>query len=275
MEKILVPFDFSISSTWGYYYAYELAASIGAELLVVNMYSPSVESTYSLEKLQANAPARKQEILTHLKAATQQPNGTSKSAVEVVYDIDYALKDDIANYAKRQKVDLIVMGTSGATAVASKWWGSNTSAVIKDAHCPVLAIPVGTTFEMPKNIAYATNFDVKDIDSIAQLAIVLAATQSTLHCVHIDLFSETPQANKGADFKEQLEAKFGNLPVVFNVWSAHSVEDGLEIFCRINNIDVLAMLTHERSTWSQLFGEKSVTKAMTLRTKLPLLAFHE
>lgn len=274
MEKILVPFDFSTSSSWGYYYAYEFAASIGAELLVVNMYSPSVEATYSLEKLQANAPARKQEILAHLKAATQQPNG-SQSTVNVMYDIDYGLKDDIANYARRQKVDLIVMGTSGASNIGNKWLGSNTSTVVKDAHCPVLAIPVGTTFDSPKNIGYATNFDEKDIDSIAQLAIVVAATNSTLHCVHIDLFSDTPAVNKGERFKEQLRDKFGNLPVVFNVWSAHTVEDGLEVFCRINKIDILAMLTHERSTWSQLFGEKSVTQAMTLRTKLPLLAFHE
>ncbi|BDS11706.1 universal stress protein [Aureispira anguillae] len=276
MEKILVPFDFSVSSSWGFYYAYELAASIGAQVLVVNMYSPATEATYSLEKLQANAPKRKQEILAHLKAATQRPiSSANDTSVTVTYDIDYGLKDDIANYAKRQKVDLIVMGTHGGDKTTSKLWGSNTSLVIKEAHCPVLAIPVGSTFKAAQNIAYATNFDSKDIDSIAQLAVVAAATNSTVHCIHVNLFSETPQLAEGAKFEEQLKANFGDLPVVFNVWSAHTVEDGLEIFCRVNNIDILAMLTHDRSAWDKLFGEKSVTRAMALRTKLPLLAFHE
>lgn len=276
MEKILVPFDFSVSSSWGFSYAYDLAASIGAELLVVNMYSPATESTYSLEKLQANAPRRKQEILEHLKAATQRPFAEKDSAdVKIMYDIDYGQKDDIANYAKRQQVDLIVMGTHGAGKAVNKLWGSNTSMVIKEAHCPVLAIPVGVRFKAAQNIAYATDFSSKDIESIAQLAVVAAATNSTVHCVHVNLFSEAPQISEGAKFEEQLKDNFGDLPVVFNVWSAHTVEDGLEIFCRVNNIDVLAMLTHDRSTWNKLFGEKSVTKAMALRTKLPLLAFHE
>lgn len=274
MEKILVPFNFSVASSWGYYYAYELAASIGAEIIVVNMYSPATEASYSLEKIQANASKRKTEILAHLKAATQHPNATTKP-VTVTYGIDYGLKDDIAIYAKRQKVDLIVMGTDGNEKTMNKLWGSNTSTVIKNAHCPVLAIPTGKTFKSAKKIAYATNFDAKDLESISQLGTVAAATNATVYCVHVNLFSESPKVEESVQFEAEVRASLPNLPVVFASWSAHTVEDGLEIFCRVNEIDVLAMLTHDRSTWDKVFGEQSVTKSMAMRNKLPLLAFHE
>lgn len=275
MEKILVPFNFSVSSSWGFYYAYELAASIGAEIIVVNMYSPATEASYSLEKIQANASKRKSEILEHLKAATQYPNASTDKPVNVTYGIDYGLKEDIAIYAKRQKVDLIVMGTDGNEKTMNKLWGSNTSTVIKNAHCPVLAVPTGTTFKSAKKIAYATNFDAKDIESISQLGIVAAATNATVYCIHVNLFSEKPQTEESANFEADVKANLPDLPVVFASWSAHNVEDGLEIFCRVNEIDVLAMLTHDRSTWDKVFGEQSVTKSMAMRNKLPLLAFHE
>jgi nucleotide-binding universal stress UspA family protein len=274
MKKILVPFNFSVSSSWGFYYAYELAASIDAEIIVVNIYSPASEATYSLEKLQADSPKRRVEILAHLKAATQYPTTSNTKAVKVTYDIGYGEKEEIAVYAKRQEVDLIVMGTDGNEKAINKLWGSNTSVVIKNAHCPVLAIPSGTTFKAVQNIAYATNFDAKDIESITQLGKIAKATNATLHCIHVDLFSEAPAVSKGAAFEAELNANWEGLPIVFNSWSAHNVEDGLDIFCRVNQIDILAMLTHSRSTWDKMFGEHSVTKSMAMRNKLPLFAFH-
>ena len=272
MEKILVPFDFSVASSWGFHYAYELAASIDAEIIVLNVYSPATEATYSLEKLQAHAPARKLEILAHLKAATQY---SAAKAVKVSYDISYGEKEGISVYAKREKVDLIVMGTDGNAKGINKVWGSNTSMVIETAHCPVLAIPNGTKFESIKHIAYATNFDSKDIESITQLGKVAKVMDSTLHCIHVNLFSEGAESNKSAAFEAEVKTSLEGLPVVFNTWSAHTVEDGLEIFCRVNKIDMLAMLTHNRTTWNKVFGEHSVTKSMAMRNKLPLLAFHE
>lgn len=230
MDKILVPVDFSVPSSWGFYYAYEMAESIGAEIIVLHMYLPSSEPTFSLDRLQSDAARRKQEILEHLKSATQRPLAKKESTVKVSYVIDYGSKSNIVEYAKKNEADLIIMGTHGAGNAINKAWGSNTSQVIKNAHCPVLAIPEGTSFHTTQNIAYATNFDSKDIESITQLAIVAAATNSKLHCVHINLFNGEVNEDEGKAFEAQLKKNFKDLPVTFTVWSASKVEDGLEIF---------------------------------------------
>lgn len=275
MNKILVPVDFSVPSSWGYSYAYDLAKSIGAEIIVVHIYSPSSDpanSLSTLKKMQEEAPKRRQEMEDHLKAATQQLNPSDK--VKVSYVVDYGT-NDIAYYAKVHHVDLIIMGTHGAGNALAQAWGTNTSSVIKNAHCPVLAVPQGAIFKLNSDIAYATDFDSKDIESIGQLAVVTTMTKSTLHCVHINLVSGGIDTDAAEKFAKKLKDNFAGLPVKFHSWSANNVEDGLENFCRVFEIEILAMLTHDKSTWEKMFGEKSHTRAMAMRSLLPLLAFHK
>jgi hypothetical protein len=52
------------------------------------------------------------------------------------------------------------------------------------------------------------------------------------------------------------------------------VEEGLETFIRVNHMHMLSMLTHKRTVWDRMFGEKSMTREMAMRIKVPILAFH-
>lgn len=276
MKKILVPIDFSVPSSWGYYYAYDLAAAIGAELIVMHMYLPHTDSTiledFKTQSVEQKAE-RKAEILAHLKSATQRPLG-QKSAVNITYVVDYGEKNEISHYAKLHNADLVVMGTQGGNAT-KKVLGSNTTKVIDDATCPVLAVPQGAVFGKAMNIAYATDLSATDVSSITTLAKIAKATESKLFCVHVNAFSEAIQSEKEAIFKAKLETEVTDVSLNFVAWSAMKVEDGLDVFCRVNSIDMLAVLKRNRSTWNKFFGEKSITKTMALRNSLPLLAFHE
>ncbi|HBY66519.1 MAG TPA: universal stress protein, partial [Flavobacteriaceae bacterium] len=48
------------------------------------------------------------------------------------------------------KIDLIIMGTNGATGAKEVLFGSNTLNVIRNVDCPVLAIPENFSFEKMK-----------------------------------------------------------------------------------------------------------------------------
>ena len=48
---------------------------------------------------------------------------------------------EIANYAKTEKLDLVIMGTRGRDNVASVILGSVTSRVAADGSVPLLVIP--------------------------------------------------------------------------------------------------------------------------------------
>lgn len=275
MDKIIVPVDFSSASSWGFYYAYDLAKMIGADLVAVHLYwPPYVESTYPIDIIQSIINEKEKEVLRHLKAATRAPL-SDKDPVNISYVVKPGSENTIVNVAKEQKADFIIMGTHGAGKALDKVWGTNTANVIRDATCPVLAIPIGATFKDIKNIAYATDFDQKDTAFLFQLALIATAIKANVHCVHINQADYPYEEKQEEVFRETFEENFVDLPVSYSVWSANEIEEGLETFCRVNKIDILGMLTHKKTLWDKLFGGGSVTKKMTMRTNLPLLAFHK
>ena len=58
---------------------------------------------------------------------------------EVVEESD-TVEKAIIDYAKKNNIDVIVIGTKGMTAVEEYFFGSVANAVIHHAHCPVFAI---------------------------------------------------------------------------------------------------------------------------------------
>lgn len=221
---------------------------------------------------------KEKDLLKHLQLNAQAPlvfpNDRISDPVAIHYLLESGANTDINDLAKKHDVDLIVMGTHGAGNAVEKVWGTNTAKVIREAKCPVLAVPIGAEFRSVSNIAYATDYDLNDIDNIMQLVLFATAINGKVHCIHINDVLETADAHKEALFKEKFEARFKELPVSFSVRSSTSVEDGLETFMRINHINILSMLTHKRSMWERMFGEKSMTREMAMRSFAPLLAFH-
>lgn len=278
MKKILVPFDFSVASSWGFYYAHDLAASIGAELMVMHLYLPHSETTV-LEDYQTpdqgDVHTRREQIAMHLEAATQLPIGKQNSTVKVSYIVDYGERKEIANYAKLHKADLIVMGTTGANSTVRNIVGTNTVGVLDEAKCPVLVVPEGAKFEKNMAIAYATDLTTSDVDYLTTLAKIAEMTDSKIHCVHVNKFSGSVNRLAEDTFKKLLKDRITNVNVSFTSWSAMDVAEGLEVFCRVNNISLLSVLKHTQTTWEKIFGEKSMTKTLALKKNIPLLAFRD
>lgn len=277
MQKIVVPVDFSAASSWGYYYAYEMAKQLGAELVILHLYwSPYVESTYPASQIQAIIDEKEKTVLHHLKQATLPPLGDAPDAVSRSYFIRPGSEYSIVQAAQEYGAELIVMGTHGSGNALDKIWGTNTGKVMKEATCPVIAVPPGATFESVKRIAYATDFKEKDIELLFQLSVIATAIKAEVHCVHVELVEEPfLSPNKAADdFKARFEREFEKLPLTLTTISADGVEDGLATFCRINDIHLIALLSQRRNLLDKIFGGGSTTKAMVQQTQLPLLAFH-
>jgi nucleotide-binding universal stress UspA family protein len=281
MKKILVPIDFSSASSWGFYYAYTLAKQLDAEIVVLHLYRPSYSDAIST--LDSNSSilrelmkTKAEVMMQHLKACTQPPLAEgSKHLVKVSYLVEPGVGDAITAVARQLDIDLVVMGTHGAGRAYNKVFGSNTNRVIAKSHCPVLAIPSGVRCQKIEHILYATNFDLKDIDKIEQLASIAIKLKARIHCLHVCKIDDPIDESVANYFKRQVLSHFSNLRISCTNWSANTVADGLETFARINSVDMITMLTHNKSIWDMLLGERSITQMMALRNKIPVLAFHE
>lgn len=277
MNTIFVPVDFSAASDWGFYYAYALAEQLACKLVVGHIYRPPyIENTMPVDVIRGILAQRENELMQHLRACAQPSLLQAESAgrVQIEYVLSSGADKDIVELAADSKADLIVMGTHGADGAWDKVWGTNTAKVIQNGKCPVLAIPAGSVNGGVRNIAYATDFDGKDLDNLVTLSLLASALGARLHCIHIqDVYADVDKARE-QQFAQLFHAKFPDGKVSFSVRSSTSIEDGLETFLRINNIDVLAMLTHKRSFWERLMGNRSMTRQMAQRSRVPLLAFH-
>jgi nucleotide-binding universal stress UspA family protein len=273
MKKILVPLDFSDTASWGFYYAYELAKSLNAELTALHLYWPyngrTVEDPVDLIS-NINMEIEK-EALFHLKGATTPPIYTNK-AVNVHHIAASGVDQSIADIAEQEAVDMIVMSSHGEGQSFRKIWGTNTNDTIRKADCPVLVVPPGTTFSPIQQIAYGTDFHIQeDATSLSKLSHFAAQNEANIHCIHV--YCSHPQYRNKANQSNELKAQLKAPNISYNSRSAQTIEGGLATFCRINNIDILAVSPQDKTFWDKVFGKKSITKSLLEQTKIPLLSF--
>ena len=76
------------------------------------------------------------------KQLEQTITADDRSSIEVVPVVQTAVSvpADIVEYARKQKIDLIIMGTHGRSGVQHLLMGSVAERVVRTAPCPVLTV---------------------------------------------------------------------------------------------------------------------------------------
>ncbi len=272
LNRILFPTDFSEMSKAAYKVALELAQKHGASVEVLHVYRgdfgvpvPEVMGYEMLEARRAEA-VKKMENFIALAADWQLDAVKQQSEVEMGLAVDV-----VVDYAKRHEegIDLIVMGTKGEHNLAEVMFGSVTTNVIRNAHCPVLAIPEGVTTAEVQSIAYATDFESDDMDAIHTAAAIAELFDAVLHCVRVttdgsDNSKEMAKYNELVD-KLEVEIKLSEV-------GSDSIARGLDTYVHEQGIDLLLMFRPKRTFFERIF-HRSVTKQVALNASVPVMVF--
>src|SRR6266545_5987790 len=140
IRRRLHPTDFSRASGAGFKKALDLAKASKAELLVVHVLAstvPMVGDAYVspevYEDLAASARAHGKKNVDALVAKAKKAGVRAKSVL-----LEGVPHEQIARTARRQRTDLVVMGTHGRTGLAKLFLGSVAGRVIAIAPCPVM-----------------------------------------------------------------------------------------------------------------------------------------
>jgi universal stress protein A len=144
LTRILVPTDFSDASTAALKYAVALADAFQARLHLLHVVEDLVERRWATELamvmspgLDADARRQSDEALTGL--LTREERQAYSATVATELGTPFAA---IVKYARREDIDLIVMGTHGRGRIAHLLIGSVAENVVRHAPCPVLTIPL-------------------------------------------------------------------------------------------------------------------------------------
>ena len=147
LAKILVPIDFSASSTAAVDYATILALGSGAALIFAHVAVPSPDFA---------APPDSAEGRPYALASQQDPGeATLDQVVPTASGVSFTHRllegdpaEELLALATQEQVGLIVMGTHGHTALSKLLLGSVAEAIVHRAPCP------GITLKLPRNSSH-------------------------------------------------------------------------------------------------------------------------
>lgn len=277
MKKILVPTDFSNNATKAVDYAVAIAEKAGAEIILLNTLAV-VDTTFSsrnavFEEYNNALAADLKEQLKGLQQTVEK-----KSTVNITTKFfKGGIADSILKCAIDENINLIVMGTRGASGIERMLWGSTTAGIIGNTTIPVLAIPKGAEWKGLKNILFATrHFEADDKTLIPILN--LAQLESAL--VHVAVFTDTDDEDLSDylkhgrllnTYQQTLPVRYKDVKFKTEHLEGKEFEDTIEQYIKGYDIDMLAMTTHKRSFWGSMFS-RSMTKSMAYHINIPLLA---
>jgi nucleotide-binding universal stress UspA family protein len=276
MKKILFPTDFSEVANNAFIHALEFAKIVNGELVLLHTFGlPIIENAFTpdnyytyFDSLQlAEYDIYKDQIPKLRELAQKQHLENIKLNHKIMEgDLIYSIKKAIVE----ENIDFVVMGTSGSTGWESFFIGSNTGAVVTAVNVPVLSVPVEAKFEKIKTIGFTTRFRNKDKASLRQVIKIAKRTHAEIKCLYV----KTSKSDVTEETINQWKNEFGNDAVDFIIINSDLVTETILDFVSHRNIDILAMITHKRNFFSELFNP-SLTQKMSNITIVPILAMHE
>ncbi|MFO0479045.1 MAG: universal stress protein [Bacteroidota bacterium] len=269
--KILIPTDFSKLSKVAVNYAAKMAMEFDAELVLLNVVFLDAPPRASMslksveEVMRNNAEIDSVQLISELKV---QYKGRLNITHKII--MGNLVEDIVENYAVHNSIDLIIMGTKGATGLEKYIIGSNAAGVVSNSSIPVITVPEHARFNGLKHIVYAT--DMWDLNIEAKALVPLAQLfNSTIHIVHII----EPNSKKNIEIKTittDLISELNYTKIKFKVVINDDIINGIDEYIADIKADMLAMFTRELTFFEKLFG-KSVTRQMAFHSWIPMISF--
>lgn len=277
MKQILVPTDFSACAANAISFAVQSAKILPLEITLLHSFE--INSSLYTDYMGVNKEFN-QRLLNEsgekLAGIKQSIEKDDEIITDTILSTD-SLQEAISRALEERKIDLIVMGTLGASGIKEKLWGSRTAAMIGRAEVPVMVIPNDYVWKKPQKILFVTNQFEKDpriINYIFELAgLYMSGVQVAIFTDEDDDKAGTflEHKRKITEYEEFLKEKYNDETLISTHLYGEKFEEALQDFIKENNIDMLVMINYPHKFWGRIFNSGR-TKRMSYQTKIPLLA---
>ncbi|TAF66934.1 MAG: universal stress protein [Cytophagales bacterium] len=281
MKKILVPTDFSDNASAAMRYALQLNEKMSAEIIFMHALDPLMRTDLPKAEYEKEVEHYKKEaqnqLIAQIRAVFTQLGraADAENAKFVVRSEDNAIQD-ILQTATDLAIDLIIMGTVGATGLKKLLFGSNTTQIIRRATCPVLSVPANYDFQPIHKIGYASDLTqpLPELRSVLPFASLLGATIEVFHVypVYPQYVDVKTFDNEGVlqEWKKDLQYDKINLHFV-HTENDNDVDAGIELYRQSYKPDCMAMFRHDRNFFDTLL-DISFTDNYAFQPSVPLLS---
>ncbi|WP_282121965.1 universal stress protein [Algibacter mikhailovii] len=260
-RHILFPTDFSTNSWDAIGYGLKLFKDEECTFYLLNVVRLKASTMSNLSnKLLKTMENNALKELLEMKDLIEHNNANANHDFQIILSTK-DLKNAIQAAIDEFQVDLIIMGTKGATGLKEYFFGSNTVHIIKSIkNCPVLVVPEEFNFTTPKQIAFPTDFnrfyDNKELIPLKQLADLY---NSKIRIVHIN---EAEELNDVQEYNiNMLQSHLSDYEHSLH-WMPKYAKKTVEIndFIEELEIDILAMVNYKHSFIEKIINEPVIKK---------------
>ncbi|NCT16685.1 MAG: universal stress protein [Flavobacteriaceae bacterium CG_4_8_14_3_um_filter_34_10] len=279
MINILVPTDFSENS-WN------------AITFALAMYASARCNFYLVHVIKENSPTQENftEGTTKNSIENHSPTETRKKLIDLAQKIEQSPRikyhrffivtaqgnfvEAIRKQVLEKKIDLIVMGTKGASELHNNGVGNNTSDVITKVKCNAFVVPDKASYVGIKEIAFPTDYNLFYPASILRTISSFANNlNAKIRIVHLSKTKQKLIAEQLQN-KELLQDYFQGEPHSFHKLTNQNIEIGIQNFIAKNNIDLIAMAAKNIHFYQQLLFKSSEDNG-SYHSRIPFLVLHE
>lgn len=267
MLKILCPTDFSENSEFSIEYAINLSNDLGAKLYFVTSFKVPQMSGRMGSFSDKIAEAMEEDLHYFVEKYTPLIKTNIKPETAVV---EGNTTVSILRYARKNDIDLIIMGTKGSSSVENMVLGSITKKLFETSDIPVLAIPFSLRYHVTKNTLLLC-LDDKGIS--CERSIRLLKAFKSLPDVIFDVYHvQTP--NEVVDLGDATGMLTGMINNIIEV-EHDDIVGAIKKYADSNDhVGIIAMVGHQHSYWERLFMETNTT-AELFATNKPILLLPE
>lgn len=272
MKTILVPTDFSKCAANAFRYALEMASRTDASILLLHVVFPNegVENNvYSAFWIDEYFKQRERDLHSWARRLARKDEW-KKVPVRSICTIGFPAAS-VGDTVENDNVDLVVMGTTGATGLRGVFLGSVATGVIARTKVPVLVVPPKAIFKEKSKVVFATDFRIKLNESTLQVMRKLPQLEKgVMHVVHvIDKPGATDTSHEAA-----LSQKLDKIKHDFHYLHDRDVPQAVMNFAESTDADMLVAVAHEHSLMHRLFYD-SMTRKLAQKANMPMLALHD
>lgn len=263
MTRILLPTDFSDNSFEAIRYALMVYKDIECTFYLLNTYTPPVyHSEYLIgspgqiglgDIMQESSMTQLEKLKSRLEGQYENPKHKF-----IIHSAFNTLLGEISEMVEAENIDLIVMGTQGATGAKEILFGTHTVHVIKKARCPIIAIPPKYKFEAPKEILFPTDYEIEyKQEKFETLMAIAEQHKSRINVMHVRAGYDLNEIQE--KHKTQLKKLLGN-KALFHEEPDNVIIDAINDFQIKKKINLLVMVQNKHTFMERLFIEPIIKK---------------
>ena len=269
MNNILVPFDFSHNSRNALEYAGQLAKQTSATIHIFHAYDRS-------EVLEGVKVSTTVSAMKDTKVKMVKQFGLEAKNIES-HVLQGEFIEEVLQFIKGRKFDLIVLGTRGASGLQELILGSYTVNLMQELRgIPMLVVPEKADFKPLRNILLCSDLhEIADDDALDLVKEIAMMFEADVRLAHVEKGSGKPSYEKVLETRREMHLFEPEVDCTYKRIIAKDILAGIKYYMdKKNDNDMVAMVYREHSFIETIFGMNH-THEMAYHTTVPLLVLPE